>query len=454
MKIKYYSKLSPTSNIAKQIFKLLEKSDDEFVPPLSSRGSTTQSNLGKAEKSSVQAYFDEMITQHFFIALDNKKVIGFMSFKKNHFSKDVDIIKNIYISTIIVDSYYRGKGITKLFYKKCLSKYKTQNILTRTWSQNSSHIYILNGLNFVELKRLPNDRGEGIDTIYYIYSRRKKSIVEIITHHKLWGSVLFLIALFLITLVSFIAMFIVVDDIEFQIWSSIGTSILASWLCLLCDTVIRYRDAIRDEYMDSLKSYGISSMRFEKGVLLESLIPKAKEQIWISGYRLKMTSKLTFLDALESTLVDNDLEVRVLLVPPYFETYKNVYADDDVSEHYHAVFKTLLKYPNDNIIIKFIDKPLFNDTYRVDSRIVTSPYMHCTYADGTKIEAKDFFTIDITDTNSKLYELIEDEYNLLWNDPQAYTLDLDKYLDKENPFDNWLEHLKNCAYLENLESAN
>lgn len=450
MKIKYYRSIRKNKSVNRQVLDLLKRHDSDFVPPLSSRGSTTQSDLTTSLDGSILEYFNEMLEQEFFIAFDGKKVVGFMSFKRNYISRYIDCDKNIYISTIIVNSDYRGKGITKLFYKRCLQKFRYLNIYTRTWAQNASHIFILTQIHFTEVHRLPDDRGPGIDTVYFGYQRRKKTFGETLSHHKLWGSILFLATLILLTILSFIAMAYTKDELWFNIWSSIATSFSASFLCLACDTVIRYRDAVRDEYMNSLKNYGISSLRFEKSILLESLIPKAKDIIWISGYRLKMTSKYPFQEAIKKVLKNrHNLQVRVLLVPPFSPTYKKVYGDDDVYFYYMTLFKNLKEYGgNDDIQIHVTNIPLFNDTYRVDSRIVTSPYMHSVYNDGKKLEAKDFFTIDVTDESSRLHELISSEYELIWNSHETQNFDFKSFLDEDICKENWLDVFqKHCKPL-------
>jgi hypothetical protein len=38
---------------------------------------------------------------------------------------------------------------------------------TRTWSTNASHLDLLDELGFDLIKRVEDDRGDGIDTVYY-----------------------------------------------------------------------------------------------------------------------------------------------------------------------------------------------------------------------------------------------------------------------------------------------
>ena len=154
------------------LFRLLSDADDEFLPPLSARSSTTQSALLSGEKSvdGVSAYFTQMKQQHIFAATENDRLLGFVSFKENYTN---DIIKsehlpNIYLSTLVVSPAARGQGLTRRMYEKLFELFSDRAVLTRTWSTNNAHIRILDRFGFKTLCTLENDRGAGIDTVYFI----------------------------------------------------------------------------------------------------------------------------------------------------------------------------------------------------------------------------------------------------------------------------------------------
>ena len=80
---------------------------------------------------------------------------------------------NIYLSTLVLSAESRGKGITKKLYAHLFNElYPEKNIFTRTWSTNAPHIKILDYFGFDEMVRIKNDRGNGIDTVYF-ENRRK-----------------------------------------------------------------------------------------------------------------------------------------------------------------------------------------------------------------------------------------------------------------------------------------
>ena len=97
-------------------------------------------------------------------------ISGFcFSYKENYSCAEISPkeLPNIYISTLIVSPNARGKGVTKALYGKLFSEYENINIFTRTWSTNIAHIKILEKYGFKVIQVIKDDRGNGIDTIYF-----------------------------------------------------------------------------------------------------------------------------------------------------------------------------------------------------------------------------------------------------------------------------------------------
>ncbi len=161
-----------------QIIQMMCKSDDEFVPPLSARNSTLQKDLTNYVQSSdgIFKYYAEMEKQEILGAFECGELVGFVSFKVN-FVNDVitsDTLKNIYLSTLIIKPKMRGKGVTKSLYDYLFNNlYPTYSVFTRTWSTNLAHTNILYKFGFKEFFRINNDRGQGVDTVYFALDRRK-----------------------------------------------------------------------------------------------------------------------------------------------------------------------------------------------------------------------------------------------------------------------------------------
>ena len=150
-----------------QIFGLLEIGDNEFIPPLSSRGSTTQQTLESTHNNGLSDYFNELKQQCFVLALEGNKVAGFMSFKKDYSCDHVPPCKNLYASTSVVHPDFRGQGLMKQFYLAMIDSYPDRPIYTRTWHENTPHLRVLEKLGFQQIALLPNHRGQGIHTVYF-----------------------------------------------------------------------------------------------------------------------------------------------------------------------------------------------------------------------------------------------------------------------------------------------
>lgn len=159
-----------------KIMSLLLLCNNEFIPPILKRKSTTQDTFDNTKDDSF-LYFHSLFKQEFLILLDTQNnLIGFISFKKEH---QLNIYKDspvIYISTVCLNPKYRRLGIGKLMYQEFLSKIhnneKNAVLFIRTWSTNYNHIKLLENTGFSEYKREKNHRGKNIDTVYYIYNQK------------------------------------------------------------------------------------------------------------------------------------------------------------------------------------------------------------------------------------------------------------------------------------------
>ncbi|MBO4897222.1 MAG: GNAT family N-acetyltransferase [Clostridia bacterium] len=178
MKIVFKEKLAD-GNLSERILQILTECSDEFVPPLTSRNSTTQSDFSDTSESGGEvpyAYYDMIKNQSALIAEDaDGAVMGFMSYKTDYTNGIIteDYLPDIYISTVIAAKDFRRRGVTKSLYNALCEKYADQNIFTRTWSTNISHSCLLQSFGFSEFHRIKNDRGDGIDTVYYTKAKTR-----------------------------------------------------------------------------------------------------------------------------------------------------------------------------------------------------------------------------------------------------------------------------------------
>ena len=166
------------------IFQLLKRSDREFVPPFSQRQSTTQGNLKELAENpadgSVRQYHEQLMRQEILAAVEEDRLLGLVSFLVNTETDRIRENPNLYISTLVLHPEARGKNLTCQMYEDLFfRRYKDHSIFTRTWSTNMAHIKILSKFHFAEMDRIPNDRGEGIDTVYFSLLRDRETGVGV-----------------------------------------------------------------------------------------------------------------------------------------------------------------------------------------------------------------------------------------------------------------------------------
>ena len=154
-----------------EIVEMLKAGDNDFFPPLSQRSSITQSELsGNAEGGSILKYFEEMKTEKVVYAVEDGKLLAFVTYLENLKNSRIseEELPNIYISTLLAKPECRGRGITKQMYTLLFEAYKASNIFTRTWGTNFAHIKILDKFGFSEHLRIKDDRAPSVDTVYFV----------------------------------------------------------------------------------------------------------------------------------------------------------------------------------------------------------------------------------------------------------------------------------------------
>lgn len=164
-----YSQAVGSHPCSDQVLALLAQADREFMPPLSSRGSTTQQqfSLGQTAPEGVVDYYRTMAQQPAVLAIEDGQCLGFMAFKIDYSCPQSPGLPNLYASTCVVAPAARGQGLMKAFYEKMIALFPGYRIFTRTWHTNYAHLKVLQKLGFQQTHRLADHRGPGLDTVYY-----------------------------------------------------------------------------------------------------------------------------------------------------------------------------------------------------------------------------------------------------------------------------------------------
>lgn len=159
----YVDRLS--DRYAKRIDELLTINDRDFTPPLSVRKASTQTDF-----SSIWyrpgAYFSTLKKQEFILALVDGKIVGFASFIRNYACEALDLHSCTYITTILVDKAHRGRHFGSRLLQVLTSQVE-RPIASSVWSDPVC-MRLFTKQGFELARRIPNDRGEWVDTFYCV----------------------------------------------------------------------------------------------------------------------------------------------------------------------------------------------------------------------------------------------------------------------------------------------
>lgn len=165
-RIEHYSSLDGCGHEA-LILDLLNDCKDDFVPSLDTRSSATDLDFSETEDSGVVSYFLSLMSQPLFITFNGRgDVVGMLSYDRDHILP-YEQGEATYVSTLLISPKNRNGGLAERLYKELMLLEKDTPIALRTWGSNRSHLHLLEKLGFECTLRIKNDRGTGIDTVYY-----------------------------------------------------------------------------------------------------------------------------------------------------------------------------------------------------------------------------------------------------------------------------------------------
>lgn len=172
MEIKYVGN-ELDENLRQGIFELLTECDADFCPPLSARKSSTQKGLLESDGSGIPMdYFNTLLEQKFLLALEDGKLTGFLTFREHYTCPELmPETDTIYMTTLCVSHSHRGAGISgrlfDLIEREVAPMLGCRVLTARTWSTNGAQMHILPRRGYCIRAVLPDDRGPGIDTVYF-----------------------------------------------------------------------------------------------------------------------------------------------------------------------------------------------------------------------------------------------------------------------------------------------
>lgn len=163
------------------IQRLLADADESFVPPLTGTERTAVSrSADEGGATDIEGYVDRCVSRPMIGAFDDGDLVGFGSFEE---IESADALEGYtptnHVEILIVDERYRDRGIGTRLYRSLLDDLPPSvarpHVSTKTWSTNRAHVAILERLGFACVERIPDDRGPGVDTVYYARRSRRAS---------------------------------------------------------------------------------------------------------------------------------------------------------------------------------------------------------------------------------------------------------------------------------------
>ncbi|GAA1830269.1 hypothetical protein GCM10009682_56320 [Luedemannella flava] len=167
VRVKHVTPGAMTAGEREQFAALVDEVADDFVPPLTDRRGTTETQLNGPTGSQPTNYLDALLTQHNLLVFEGDRLTAFLSYRLGHHIAELpEVGACTYVSTIAVARDRRRAGHARLLYGQ-LMPLASSWIVLRTWSTNTSHIRLLQALGFKELYTLEDHRGAGLDTVYF-----------------------------------------------------------------------------------------------------------------------------------------------------------------------------------------------------------------------------------------------------------------------------------------------
>lgn len=153
---------------------ILQECDKEFVPPLSLREVPWQTKLGERSEDGsapqgIESYIDSMRGDNFLVmSASDGEVLAFLSYMPGHVHPEETDGKVVdYVTTICVRHSHRGRGLARRLYEEVERLAESGTMAVRTWSTNGAQMHLLRDMGYSERKRAKDDRGDGIDTVYF-----------------------------------------------------------------------------------------------------------------------------------------------------------------------------------------------------------------------------------------------------------------------------------------------
>ena len=155
---------------------LLAAVDNEFLPSLSSRSDTESTAIvAFSNGNGPAAYLNAMRRECWLIAFDGDAVVGLLSFRSGYEDTSLDAKSpSLHATTVAVAPGARRMGVARTMYDSFEQLARDRHVpyvTVRTWTTNTAHLLLLKARGWREVAHLPDDRDDGIGTVYLSYTQ-------------------------------------------------------------------------------------------------------------------------------------------------------------------------------------------------------------------------------------------------------------------------------------------
>lgn len=170
VKIEFLRPSVDLASLSGAIWQMLKEADHDFVPPLSARTDDASRMDARPSRIGPIGYFDRVMMAYMFLASIDDQPTGFISFRVHESNPSLpEFTPCTYITTTIVRPQFRRMGIGTMLnaaVENLPEDMASPWIARRMWSSNVSNLELMAKRGYSEVVRLPNHRGNGIDSIY------------------------------------------------------------------------------------------------------------------------------------------------------------------------------------------------------------------------------------------------------------------------------------------------
>lgn len=147
---------------------ILVANNNDFIPSLYDRieyDGTLEEKVSFQMKGKLEEGY------HYILALnESNEIVGFTEVKEGVSLVHNEDLRALNVGTSAIHKDLQGKGVAKMLYSfldNLAIEFNVDVVVRRTWSTNIRQLKLYDKFGYEEIERIPNLRGEGIDSVRF-----------------------------------------------------------------------------------------------------------------------------------------------------------------------------------------------------------------------------------------------------------------------------------------------